>query len=88
MPTDTDPSPAVVLNRVTTHAQRLLDALTALDDAGGFRAAAAVGGREAPEALVPRHGAGPPEPARLRPAGSCGSCGENRLRFRHREARR
>jgi hypothetical protein len=86
MPTDDCPSPAAVLSRVTTHAQCLLDALTDLDDAGGFRAAAADGGREAPEALVPRHGAGPPEPARLRPAGSCGSCGEKRPRFRHREA--
>jgi hypothetical protein len=41
MATDTDPSPAVCLNRVTTHAGRLIDALQGLDDAGGFPAAAA-----------------------------------------------
>jgi hypothetical protein len=43
MPTDSDPSPAVALNRVTTHAQRPLDALTAQDDCGGFRACASCG---------------------------------------------
>jgi hypothetical protein len=40
-PTDQTPSPAVSLNRVTTHAQRLLDALVDLDAAGGLGAAAA-----------------------------------------------